>query len=122
MNATHFSMPMRFARDRIEFGTITDYGYETPWASGRVEFTDPARAELYEQCVAYESWLAAADDLPEDDAQYDAACLREAAHRGLTPADLDLFRSGAWTITTADGDVHDVSLEFLDDGYVQWRW
>ncbi|MGF6881462.1 putative Zn-dependent protease [Nocardia sp. GAS34] len=123
MNATQFSRPMRLVRDRIGIGTITDYGYETPWATGRIEFLDPTRAETCEQCVEFERWLAETDDLPEDDAQYDAACAREAARRGLTPADLDLFHSGAWTITTDDGDIHDVpSLEFLGDGYVQWRW
>jgi len=114
-------MPLK--RDGAQIGMIIDYSYETPWASGRVEFADPAQADRCEECIEYERWEAEAQDLPEDDAEYDAACLREAARRGLSPADIALFRSGDWTITTSDGDVHDVpSLEFLGDAYVQWRW
>lgn len=123
---TPFATPMPLKHGGAEIGVITDYGYETPWATGRVVFAETALADRCARWAEYDSWLfraAGADELPDDDAEYDATCLREAARRGLTPSDMDLFRSGTWTITTADGDIHDVhSLEFLGDAYVQWRW
>src|SRR6266700_245638 len=71
---TPFAEPMPLKRDGAQIGMIIDYSYETPWASGRVEFADPAQADRCEECIEYERWEAEAQDLPEDDAEYDAAC------------------------------------------------
>lgn len=114
--------PMQLYRDQEFVGLITGYGYETPWATGTVEDSDPSRGERSNRAAAYLMWLYNEDDLPEDNDAYDEICNREMARHGVTPADV-AWCGGKWTIRTQDGVDHlGYSLDFLGDSRIQWRW
>jgi hypothetical protein len=116
--------PMQLLRDGQLVGLITDYGYETPWATGVVEVSDPARGERCDRAVEFLQWLAqCGDELPDDNDSYEELYDRELARRDITRADIEWCQAGEWTILTRDGTSHpSLPLEFIGDCYVQWRW
>jgi hypothetical protein len=117
-----FRAPFHLLRDDESFGTVVTYGYETPWATGRVEAADPAALAQGEAVHDLLNWL---DQLPDDlpDAEADARYERECAARGLTEADIARWTSADWALMDTTGQRHPAyALTFLGDSFVQWRW
>ncbi|MFN8538225.1 MAG: hypothetical protein U0232_12205 [Thermomicrobiales bacterium] len=117
-----FRAPFQLLRDGQPFGTVVSYGYETPWATGRVVAHDPAALAQGEAIAAFLAW---ADALPDalPDAEADARYERECAARGLTAAAIDRWTAAAWTLIDPEGNHHPAySLSCLGDEFVQWRW
>ena len=117
-----FTQPLRLLRDGRPFGTIVSYGYETPWASGRVVADDPGDHARQIAVAAFLRWVEALpDDLP--DAEADARYERELASRRLTEDDVGRWSAADWTIVTADGSRRPAyALSFDGGGFVTWRW
>ncbi|MGQ4601108.1 hypothetical protein [Nocardia sp. R6R-6] len=115
---------MRLYRDEELVALVTRYGYETPWATGTVEYSDSDRGERSARAAQFLVWRAEnEDDLPDDDDAYDELCSREMARCSVTQADVDWCESGDWTIRTQDGIDHAAfSLDFIGDHGIQWRW
>ncbi|WP_167475375.1 hypothetical protein [Nocardia arthritidis] len=117
-------MPMRLFRDRVFVGSITRYGFETPWATGLFEDSDPRRGERSDSAVEFLQWLAQhEDDLPDDDNAYNEFYDRELSRHRTTRADVDWCETGSWAIATRNGTDHEAySFGFIGDRWVQWRW
>ena len=117
-----YAPPLRLLRDGRPFGTVVSYGYEAPWASGRVVADDPGDHARQIAVAAFLRWVEALpDDLP--DAEADARYERELASRGLDEDDLGRWSAADWTIVAADGGRHPAhALSFDEAGFVTWRW
>ena len=107
---------MHLLLDGVHFGSLANYGYETPWAIARIT---PDDAEAYARlCRASEFW--ARDDVPDDDAEYE----RLLEELGITEADIRTLNLGRWTIdnpgSTLQGAI--VLTECAADGWITWRW
>lgn len=117
-----FAAPMLLLREGQPFGVIITYGYETPWACGRVRAEDAAE---HRRCDAVWAFLRWVEELPHElpDEEADRAYERECAARGLTEADIARCSAAAWVIVTADGQHYPAySLTFDGDSFVSWRW
>jgi hypothetical protein len=114
--------PFQLLRDGQPFGTVVSYGYETPWATGRVIPLDPAAFAQGEAVFDLLAWLdQLPDDLPGD--EVDARYERECAARGLTEAEIDRLTSADWSLIDPTGRHHAAySLSFIGDHFIQWRW
>ena len=109
---------MKLVYDDRTVATITDYGYEAPWASGRGHFTDP---DFHQQMIAasqFLDWLESQDmDLSDD------AYMRELHARGLSDDVLDRYEQGDWTVLTDEGEEKSIYRpRFGEDSQIEWRW
>lgn len=115
--------PMRLYRNQVYVGLITEYGYETPWATGTVEYSDTERGIRSDRAARFLQWMNHSDELPEADDDYTELCDREMVRHEVAQADIDWCSGGRWTIETPDGLENAVhSLDFLGDSHIQWRW
>ena len=115
-----FQAPFRLLRDGQPFGMVVSYGYETPWATGRVVADDPAAFAQGEAVYDLLTWL---DQFPDDLPDAEADALYERATRGLTASDIDRWTSADWSLIDPAGHHHPAyALTFLGDNFVSWRW
>jgi hypothetical protein len=117
-----FHAPFQLLRDGQPFGTVVSYGYETPWATGRVDADNPATLAQGEAVHAFLNWV---EELPADlpDAEAEALYERECTSRGLTEATIAHWTHTAWTLIDTAGNHHPAySLTFIGDDFIQWRW
>lgn len=105
-------------------GSLTNYFYETPWASARIEPVDPeaydrlCRASHFLSIVLNENW----GDLTEEEENQVYA--QRLADLQLTDTDLTRFQ-GKWEIRESDHRDRqgEISLNTCDpDRWVTWRW
>ncbi|GHO42189.1 hypothetical protein [Ktedonospora formicarum] len=120
-----FQDPMQLFCNKTFFGTIDQYFYETPWASGRLIVQDEDQHDFYMRVTSFRDWAESSHEShtnlsrEESDKQY----YQEMARRGLSEEDLDRCDEMDWTIVTSDGQEHETrSLSFYVYGYIQWRW
>ncbi len=104
------------------FGMIITYGYDTPWAVGRLEAVDVnhlrSMIEVCEFSAEVESWPHLVS-VEEDDERWRAALDR----RGITQFDLEQYSDGPWLIEMQDGTQQEIFLPLFDHkGFVTWRW
>ena len=117
-----YRAPMRLLCDGQPFGTLVSYGYETPWALGRLIADDPGAHARCDAAFALSTWLA---DLPDDlaDEEAEARYERERDARGLTEAEVERWERAEWSLIDGDGRAHPAyALSFIGDGFVTWRW
>lgn len=105
-------------------GSLTNYSYETPWASARIEPVDPelyrrlCQASYFLSIVLNENW----GELTEEEEN------RVYAQRlaGLQITDADIVRfQGTWEIRESDHPDRQgmIWLQSCDpDFWVSWRW
>lgn len=104
-------------------GQIVTYGYETPWASGKMEEADNALIQrLIALCELFdesETWSEAVS-VEADNQRWEIAL----SERGLAQTDADHYSSEPWRIQTKDGIQHELSAlpVFDQHGFVTWRW
>jgi hypothetical protein len=112
-----YRAPLRLLRDGRPVGTVVSYGYETPWATGRLAADDPGEQARGDAICAFLAWLDAQPDLSDE--EYARAC----AWRGLTEAEIDDWYRAEWALVDEAGTHHPAyALAFLGDGFVTWRW
>ncbi|MFL5804313.1 MAG: hypothetical protein ACJ8CR_21530 [Roseiflexaceae bacterium] len=102
-------------------GSLSRYGYETPWASAWLMADAPTTILHYAAICSFLAWV---ETIPDNlsDTQADARYAQELAALGLDAAQVEDFRSG-WSVRTPDGEIRAISLyRFEDDGYLTWRW
>lgn len=119
------STPMTLCLDGQVVGQIVDYGYETPWASGRFVAAEGVPwldwVEACELSQEIESW----PELPPEAFAQDQQRWAEAlARRGLQEHSLMGFQQGAWSIYCNDGSEQPLAAmpDFDRQGFVTWRW
>lgn len=109
----------------ILLGALSDYGYETPWATARLT---PADAELHRRLCAASQFLSV--DIEEDwgeqtSEESDREYERRLQGYGITEADVEAFQSGQWEVRNP-GSSHlqgpIVVSECDERGWVTWRW
>lgn len=107
-------LPWTLWRDQQPIGQVIDYGYETPWASGRLAAAD---AEAHRRLIQINELQAEIETWPdEDEARWQAAL----GHRGLADAD---FAACRWQLVSADGPSREIfDPRFDAEGFVTWRW
>ena len=115
--------PMALYLNQQLYGRILSYGYETPWASGRFEASDPrVGLRLIQICHFYaqvEDWTEL--DFPAAEEQRWQTALIE---YGLSQSDLDLYNSAIWLIQAADLQEYTLPAPPVFDaqGFMTWRW
>ena len=106
-------------------GELSEYSYETPWATARIA---PADAAAYKRLCAAGRFLAV--DVEEDwgdltREEEDREYARRLVKYGIVEADVDAFQSGRWEIINSDS-THlqgPVWVNECDErGWVTWRW
>lgn len=117
-----FRAPLELLCDGQPFGTVVSYGYETPWATGRLVAGDPGAHARCDAAFALVAWLEALPgDLP--DAEVEVRHADERAARGLTEAEVERWTGATWSLVDEHGQRHPTSsLSFLGDGFITWRW
>ena len=106
-------------------GELSDYGYETPWATARLV---PLEAGLMRRLVAASRFLVVeieqdwgALSREDEDREYE----RRLAAYAISESDLDLLQGGAWKIANPGAPQLQgpISIAEVDErGWVTWRW
>jgi hypothetical protein len=103
-------------------GELTDYGYETPWATARLI---PLRDDSLGRLTAASKVIADLERLPErkttEESDVDYARLLH--DHGVPEQDVRRFVSGRWAVRQADRSERPIALQDVDErGWVTWRW
>ncbi len=106
-------------------GELSDYGYETPWATARLL---PLDADLVRRLAAASRFLAV--DIEQDwgalsREDEDREYARRLAAYAISESDVEVLQGGAWEIANADAPQLQgpISIAEVDErGWVTWRW
>lgn len=106
-------------------GELSDYGYETPWATARLL---PLDADLMRRLAAASHFLAV--DIEQDwgalsREDEDREYARRLAAYAISESDVELLQGGAWEIANAAAPQLQgpISIAEVDErGWVTWRW
>ena len=116
-------LPIELKLDDKQVATITSYSYETPWASGSVEFIKEA---LFDKLVGITTMLfydLEVDELGLEDDEEEKFWETQLTELNLTCDDLSLNRDHKWSITDTNHESHLIyATRFFRNGYVDWRF
>jgi hypothetical protein len=114
--------PIKLFLDNKEVATIDNFSYETPWASGKIQFHEN---ELFIKLVNVTSMLTfdlEMDELNLPDEEEEKQWESKLSELNLTWADLDLEKDERWAVQARDSDKQNIyALRFYDNGIVEWR-
>jgi len=114
--------PIELKLDGITVGTILSFGYETPWATGKVEFNE---STLFEKLVAVSSMSSfdlEMDELGLEDDEEEKMWEAKLKVLGITWEDLKLDRDGRWSVIPDGGESQPIySPRFSEQGFIDYR-
>ena len=103
-------------------GTITNFGYETPWASGQVKFQDKTFFEKMVKVTSLLSYDLYIEKLCLPDAEEEKLWNDKLQELQLIWDDLRLDDDSNWSIQPQDDDrqmIH--AVRFYEDEFMEWR-
>ncbi|CCN68295.1 MULTISPECIES: hypothetical protein [Vibrio] len=102
---------------------ITDYSFETPWASGNAEFSDISILMKLTNITSMQIYDQELESLDLDDDEEDSLWEAKLSELELTSSDLKLVHDGRWSVSTEDReDCPIYSPKFYVQGVMNWRW
>lgn len=103
-------------------GELTNYGYETPWATARLI---PLRRDSLGRLIAASKVIADLERLPERETteESDGDYARLLRDHGVSEQDVRRFVGGRWAVRQPDRSERPIALRDVDErGWVTWRW
>lgn len=114
--------PIELELDGKKVATIVSFCFETPWATGKVEFEEQS---LFDKLIAVSSMSSfdlEMDDLGLEDEEEEAMWESRMAELEVSWADLELDGDGRWSVTPSGGEPQPVhSPRFYEPGFIDWR-
>ena len=116
--------PIKLIFEGKQVATITNYTYETPWASGNVEFTNK---EFFIKLVNVTSMLsfdAEIESLGISEEEEDKLWEAKLSELNISEEDLDLDLSEEkkWRMEPFEGKKQKIyALRFYEGSYMEWR-
>lgn len=114
--------PIDLKLDGKTVARITTYSYETPWATGKVEFEDQY---LFKKLIAVSSMSSfdlEMDELGLEDDEEEKIWDSKLGELGISWEDLKLDHDGRWAVSSVDSDSQPIfSPRFYESGFMDWR-
>nr|WP_086939541.1 hypothetical protein [Thaumasiovibrio occultus] len=114
--------PTELQLDGITVATLVSYHYETPWASGKVEFLD---ASLLTTLAAVSNFATFDDEVSElelSEEEQDKRWSAKLDELAISLDDLALTRNGRWTITINEVNTPIFAVRFDANAWIDWRF
>lgn len=115
-------IPIELKLDGKPVAQITSFGYETPWASGAVEFIDKKLFERLINVSSMSTFDLEMDELGLEDEEEEKLWEAKLTELNLTWDDLKLKRDGRWVVTPEGSESQPIySPKFYENGSMDWR-
>ena len=116
------NLPIALKLNDTLVANITSFSYETPWASGTVEFTDKALFHKLVSITTMSFFDLELAELELSDAEEERLWEAKLAELNLTYEDLKLEQDNRWTITPKDNESQPIyAANFYQDSFMDWR-
>lgn len=99
---------------------LSNFSYETPWASAYAEFMDNALGEKLSNCTSLLVYGFELEAMELSDNEEDSLWEKRLAAFGLTHDDLDLNKDEFWSIICDDGTTDKVRAIRYTNGVLEW--
>ena len=114
--------PIKLIFEGNQVATISNFGYETPWASGKVDFINE---ELFEKLVKVTLMLSfefEIEDLGLSKEEEEKMWEAKLAELKICWEDLDLDQDEKWLMEPSGGEKQNIyALRFYKNGFMEWR-
>ena len=114
--------PIKLHFENNPVATIHNFSYETPWASGEVEFMDQPFFQKLVCVTAMASFDVELEELNLSDAEEESLWDKKLSELGIDEDDLELDGDGRWSVETRGGEKQDIfAVQFYENGDLRWR-
>ncbi|MBV1874270.1 MAG: hypothetical protein KUG80_05795 [Gammaproteobacteria bacterium] len=114
--------PIELQLDGIKVATILSFGYETPWATGKVEFLDDSLFNKVVAVTSMSSFDLEMDELGLEDDEEEKMWEAKLIELGISWQDLKLDRDGRWSVTPSGSESQSIySPRFYESKFMDWR-
>ncbi len=114
--------PIKLLFENNLVATINSFSYETPWASGEVEFLDREFFLKLASVTSMSSFDLEMDELNLSDDDEEKLWEEKLSELGITWDDLELDGDERWSILPKGGDEQEIyAVKFYKNGYMDWR-
>ena len=114
--------PLALLFQHSQVATIVDFGYETPWATGRVEFIDKLFFAKLANVTTMGDFSSDVEALNLSDDEAEKLWENKLIELGLCSEDLNLNDDGKWSIRpNQEGEREIYGVRFDKRGFVDWR-
>ncbi len=114
--------PIELKFDGITVGTILTFGYETPWATGKVEFKEKSLFDKLVVVSSMSSFDLEMDELGLEDDEEEKMWEVKLKELGITWEDLKLDNDGRWSVIPNGGEPQPIySPRFSGQGFIEYR-
>ena len=114
--------PVKLLLDGIEVASFRSYGYETPWASGQVVFSNQELFNKLIQLTLFELFFLRLDEQALVDAEEDKLCNEKLVELGISWQDIELLEQ-RWQIKLSNAEIVDIStMRFYENSFMEWRF
>jgi len=116
------NLPIDLELDGKTVARILSYSFETPWATGKVEFEDQFLLLKLLAVSSMSTFDIEMDELGLDDEEEERMWEAKLKELGITGEDLKLDRDGRWTISSEETRSQPIySPRFSHSGFMNWR-
>ena len=114
--------PIELQLDGVKVATIHGFSYETPWATGKVEFVDDSLFNKLVAVTSMSSFDLEMDELDLEDEEEERMWDAKLRELGITWDDLKLDRDGRWSVTPSGSESQSIySPRFFESKFMDWR-
>ncbi|WP_417440855.1 hypothetical protein [Idiomarina sp.] len=114
--------PIELQLDGVKVATILSFTYETPWATGKVEFEDDSLFKKLVAVTSMSSFDLEMDELGLEDDEEEKMWEAKLSELNLSWQDLNLARHGRWSVTPRGSDLQLIySPRFYESKFMDWR-
>ncbi len=114
--------PIKLFFENNEIATITDFGYEFPWASGTVIFNDTAFFLKMVNVTTMQFFDSEVEELNLSDEEEERLWEEKLSELSLSWEELDLEDDGKWSIQPLDENKKEIcAVQFYKEGYMHYR-
>ncbi|MBD9657587.1 hypothetical protein IB239_22390 [Pseudomonas sp. PDM12] len=114
--------PIDLKLDGKSVATISSFSYETPWATGRVEFKEQSLFRKLVSVSSLSSFDLEMDELGVEEDKQEELWESKLKELGISWADFELKDDGRWSISPCDGHARPIySPHFYETGFIDWR-
>jgi hypothetical protein len=114
--------PIKLLFDNNPVATIISFGYETPWATGKVEFLDQAFFSKLISVTAMLFFIYKLEELNLTDKEEEQLYEAETLKLGIASNDSELTKDKRWSIVPDHGIQQEIyAVRFYESNFMDWR-
>ena len=116
------NIPVKLLLNGAEVGTFRSYGYETPWASGKIEFVDSNLFDKLIRLTLFDLFELNMDGQGLSEEEEEQRCNERLSELGISWEDMSLLRQ-RWQVELSNTAIVNIStVRFYENGFMEWRF